>query len=274
MMSAEGCGEPVRKNPRLKAALLASCALAVLAGAAAVAPAAMEEPPLAPGTYRLEMRMATRTRLPLAGLVRSSSVSISMVEIRRDGPHWIQSHRVCRFRSGENAALVRLVFPERFIASLARPTYPLQLTRNGAVWRYQADLGMEHVGYKADHGDGKLPMTPDDPAVYDSDGDNRPGATVILSIPLFPNAELYVVQRGHSILRGRVVEPERVEGGIDVRLFEQRVIGARPSLLHYTPEIMPDSNASRFSLTRVAPQSSCQPLAPAEQTLAEGEADP
>jgi hypothetical protein len=249
-------------------------AFVVVAALAIGTAASTEEPPLAPGSYRLEMHMASKTRLPIAGMVASSSVSISLVEIRRDGGKWIQSHRVCHFRSGENAALVKMVFPERFIASLARPTYGVDLGRDGSGWLYQADLGLEHVGFRPDGAGGKLPTAPDNPSVYDWDGDGRPGATIILSIPLFPSGELYVVQRGHSILHGRVVEPGRVEGGIDVRVFEQRVIGARPAILNYTPEIVPDSAASRFVLTRVALGSTCQSLSPVEQSVAEGEATP
>lgn len=230
-----------------------------------VASAIPDEPVLSPGLYRLEMNMATQSRIPFLGSSRSSSVSVSLVEIRRDGAGLIQSHRVCDFRVKEDSAMVRMVFPEKFIASLARPTYSIQLEQDSAGWRYRADLGTEHIGYRPGQVNGKLPTQPDDPAVYDWDGDGRPGATLKLSVPLLPDGELYVVQRGHSILSGRLTGPGRIEGRIDIRLFEQRVLGAWPSFLNQTPEIEPDPKASWFTLTQLAPGSSCESLRPKER---------
>jgi hypothetical protein len=79
-------------------------------------------------------------------------------------------------------------------------------------------------------------------------------------VPLLPDGELYVVQRGHSVLHGRITQPGRIEGAIDVRNFEHRVLGARPGFLNKSPEIKPDPKESRFSITQVAPGSNCDSL--------------
>lgn len=221
---------------------------------------AQEENVLPPGTYRLEMIMASTTRLPFFGSSKSASKSVSLVQIRRDGDTFIQSHRVCDFRVLEDSAMVKMVFPETFIAALANHTYPIQLERDAQGWRYRADLGIERIGYRGATGDEKLPAKVDDPAVYDWDGDGRPGATLKLSVPLLPDGELYVVQRGHSILNGRIVEPGKVEGAIEVPVFEQRVLEARPSFLNKSPEIKPEPKESRFSLTQIPDESSCDTL--------------
>jgi hypothetical protein len=96
--------------------------------------------------------------------------------------------------------------------------------------------------------------------VFDWDADSRPGATLKLSVPLLPDGELYIVQRGQSVLHGRILGGGRVEGNIEVRRFEQRVIGAWPGFLKQSPEIKHDPQASRFSLTRIAEGSSCESL--------------
>ena len=210
------------------------------------------------GTYRLNMRMVSQTRVPVFGNSRSASVSVSLVEVRREGASLIQSHRVCDFRVDDGAKLIRLVFPEKFIASLAQPAYPVQIEKDGDTWRYRADLGLEHVGYKPGNGADPVPTRADDPTVFDWDNDGRPGATLKLSVPLLPDGELYVVQRGQSILHGNILEPGRVEGTIEVLQFEQHVIGAWPSFLKQSPEIKHDPVASRFSLTRIAPGSTCE----------------
>ena len=221
---------------------------------------AQEDPPLIPGSYRLEMIMASITRIPFFGSSKSASKSVSLVEIRKDGTELIQSHQVCDFRVLEDSAMIKMVFPDKFIAALAKHTYPIRIEKDAQGWRYRADLGIERIGYKAGSGDSKLPTTIDDPAVYDWDGDGHPGATLKLSVPLLPDGELYVVQRGHSVLNGRLSQPGKIEGAIEVDGFEQRVLGAWPSFLNRSPEIEPNPKESRFSLAAISPGSSCETL--------------
>ena len=116
--------------------------------------------------------------------------------------------------------MIKMIFPDKFVAALGKHTYPIQIERDAQGWRYRADLGVERIGYRADAVDGKLPTQIDDPAVYNWDRDGHPGATLILAVPLLPDGELYVVQRGQSILNGRVVTPGRIDGGIEVRSFD------------------------------------------------------
>jgi hypothetical protein len=222
--------------------------------------AAQDDSVLPPGAYRLEMIMATVSRLPFLGSSKSASKSVSMVEVRREGSDLIQSHQVCDFRVLEDSAMIKMVFSDKFVAALAKHTYPIQIEKDAQGWLYRADLGVERIGYRADSADGKLPTKIDDPTVYDWDGDGHPGATLRLSVPLLPDGELYVVQRGQSVLNGRVIAPGRIDGGIEVRSFEHRVLGAKPSFLNRSPEIEPDPKGSRFSISPVPTGSNCESL--------------
>jgi hypothetical protein len=206
------------------------------------------------------MIMASTTRLPFFGSSKSASKSVSLVEVRRDGSGFIQNHRVCDFRVLEDSAMIKMVFPEKFIAALAKHSYPIQLEKDSHGWNYRVDLGIERIGYRANGTEEKLPTKIDDPAVYDWDGDGHPGATLKLSVPLLPDGELYVVQRGQSILTGRVVQPGKIEGGIEVRNFEQRVLGAWPGFLAKSPDIEPDPKESRFSLSQIPVGTTCEAL--------------
>ncbi len=221
---------------------------------------AQEDLPLAPGTYRLEMIMASTTRVPVFGTSKSASKSLSLVEIKRDGTTLIQTHKTCDFRVLEDSKFIKMIFPDKFVAALARHTYPLQFEKDSQGWRYRADLGVERIGYKSSGNEAALPAKIDDPAVYDWDGDGKPAATLKISIPLLPDGEFYVVQRGHSILNGRLVQPGRIEGAIETRLFEQKVLGAWPSFLNQSAEVEPDPKESRFVMTQVAAGSSCESL--------------
>jgi len=244
--------------PRASASTAGALLIAVLLSPPEVL-TAEEENIMPAGFYRLEMIMASTTRVPFFGTSKSASKSDSLVEIRRDGNSLTQSHQVCDFRVVDSA-MIKMVFPEKFIAALARHTYPIQLENDGQGWRYRADLGVERIGYRNNGSEDNLPVKADDPAVFDWDGDGHPGATLTLSIPLLPTGELYIVQRGQSILTGRVVQPGKVEGNIEVRQFDQRVIGAWPGFLAKSPEIEPDPQASRFILSRVAGDSTCDTL--------------
>ncbi len=221
---------------------------------------AQDDSVLPAGAYRLDMIMATVSRLPFFGSSKSASRSMSLVEVRREGSYLIQSHQVCEFRVLEDSALIKMVFPDKFVAALAKHTYPVQLEKDAQGWLYRADLGIERIGYRLDSANDKLPTKIDDPTVYDWDGDGHPGATLRLSVPLLPDGELYVVQRGQSVLVGRVVTPGTIDGEIEVRSFEHRVLGARPSFLNRSPEIEPDPKASRFSMSPVPAGSTCQSL--------------
>ena len=228
--------------------------------------AAQEDQLLPAGTYRLEMIMASTTKIPFFGTSKSASKSVSLVEIRHNVSGIIQNHRVCDFRLLEESAIIKMVFPEKFIAALAKHSYPIQLEKDVQGWSYRADLGVERIGYRANRADEKLPGKIDDPTVFDWDGDGHPGATLKLSVPLFPAAELYIVQRGQSILTGRVIQPGRIEGNLEVREFDQRVLGARPGFLAKSPEIEPNAKDSRFTLSPVPADSTCESLRAVSRT--------
>lgn len=215
--------------------------------------------PLAPGAYRLEMRYESHADLPVIGAVGSATVSTSLVHIHAGDGALEQTHRVCDARFEGAVPGVRIEMPARFVAALGTHTYPITLDADGTAWRYHADLGTEYVGWRRDDR-APLPESPDEPGVYDWDGDGRPAATLRIRLAIAPAGELYVVQRAHSVLEGRLVAPDRVEGRIRVLRFEQAVIGARPGFLRRSPKAIQDAERSRFVLERVEDEAACDDL--------------
>ncbi len=246
--------ETVRRCIGLCFVLLSS--LLCLSGVAA----AQDDNPLPSGMYRLEMILASVTRLPFFGTSKSASRSISLIEVRSDHTGLVQRHEVCDFHVLQNSAMIKMVFPDKFVAALAKHSYPIQVEKDGQEWRYRADLGVERIGFKPSSNGSNLPTKLDDPSVYDWDGDGHPGATLMLSVPLLPDGELYIVQQGHSILNGRITRRGRIEGSIEVRSFEHRVLGAWPGFLNRSPEIVPEPAESRFSIIGIPRDSTCETL--------------
>jgi len=140
--------EPLNEHRHDHARLRARGALALLiyCGLCAKVSNAQEDQILPPGLYRLEMIMASTTRVPFFGKSKSASKSISLVEIKRDGAEVIQSHKACDFRVLDDSKFIKMIFPEKFIAALAKHTYPVQFDKDAQGWRYRADLGVERIG--------------------------------------------------------------------------------------------------------------------------------
>lgn len=226
----------------------------------AAAPAAGSGEPLPPGTYRLEMRVGAHTAIPLLGATETATVSVSRAVIERNGTRLRQTHQVCSVRFEGGVPIVRLSMPPSFIALLGAPSYPVALRYADDAWRYAADLGVERVGYRPADGGDALPRSAADPRVVDADGDGHPGATLRLTIAGLADGELYVVQRGHSALDGRVVARGHAEGRIAVHFFEQELLGAAPGFLARRPDVRLDPTRSTFRLVRVADGTPCAAL--------------
>src|SRR5262245_38844642 len=87
-----------------RCALMRAAGFAIAAlSACPIIAAAQEDNMLPPGLYRLEMIMASTTRVPLFGSSKSASKSVSLVEIHRNGAGLVQNHRVCDFRVLEDS---------------------------------------------------------------------------------------------------------------------------------------------------------------------------
>lgn len=201
------------------------------------------------GPFAMELRLASATRIPLLGSQRSVTTSLLLVDVERTAGGWSQRHRVCDVRVKGPSAL-RMVVPEAFVRGLAVRRYPAVLRGGSGGLRYTADMGLEAIGFDPAASGGTLPRRAGDPGVLDSDGDGSPGATVELRLPATGRARLYIVQRSHLVLTGRETGPDRIEGGVQVLVQEQRTLGADPGFFARTPAIRAEPARSGFTLVR------------------------
>jgi hypothetical protein len=200
------------------------------------------------GSYRLAVRFASFVTLPIVGRVDTVTVSLSRVQVRYWQGQGTQTSRICAMWDASARDFSRVRYPRAFLASLATlDTRPLTRRSPAGDVTYEADLGPQFVGMAEG---ATVPRDADDPAVRDDDRDGRPGVTLPLRLPGFPDAELWIAQRSHLVLRGRLVAPGRVEGGVVVRAFEQAILAARPSLLRRNVDVKADAARSSFVLER------------------------
>lgn len=210
------------------------------------------------GPFAMQLRVATSARLPVVGTQRSVTTSLLLVSWERDGTAGAltQRHRVCDVRMEGGSGGVAPRVPDAFVQSLPSRQYPAEF-RPGQGGRYMADFGLEAIGFDPRLTNGQLPAAPGDAGVLDPDADGRPGATIELRIPVFGRARIYVVQRSHLLLRGSRTEAGRIAGDVEIRLLEQRALGADPALFNHTPAVEPDPARSGFVLVRVPEGTGC-----------------
>jgi hypothetical protein len=207
----------------------------------------------------MELRLASATRLPLLGSQRSVTTSLMLVDVERAGGGWTQRHRVCDVRV-KGSAGVRMIVPDAFVRGLAVRRYPAVLADGAQGVRYTADMGIEAIGFDPAATGGALPLQAHDPGVRDSDRDGSPGATVEIRVPAAGRAKLYIVQRSHLVLSGRETAPDRIEGGVQVLVQEQRTLGADPGFFARTPRIRAEPSRSGFTLVRAPTVRNCEDL--------------
>jgi hypothetical protein len=200
------------------------------------------------GRYALEMRVASVARVPVMGEQRSVTRSLLLVEVERRGGRLVQRQRVCDVAI--RTPKVRMTVPDAFVQALAPREYTAEVRGDASQGRYSADPGVEYVGYDPRLTGGTLPADARSPGVVDSDGDGAPGVTVVGHFPVVGKVRIFVAQRAHVVLHGRRTSDDRVEGGVEVRLLEQRTLGASNRIFARTLPLGPDPAASGFTMVR------------------------
>lgn len=204
-------------------------------------PLAAAAPPDLSGTWQVELTLVSATDLPVIGAVRSTTESVLWATVTGDRVSW--STCSVRIRGATNRA--RTVVPQAFVRSVPVRAGAMDLVQGPAGWMFTLDMGRFDLGFQG-------PRVPDDaadPAVRDFDGDGQPGATIVIEAPILQRAEVYVVQRAHTLLAGTVDE-EGVHGGVITLELHQRTLGASHWALDASPTIRPLDTESAFRMVR------------------------
>ena len=177
--------------------------------------------------YALEMRVVTEAQIPVLGLRRIVTRSYSSVEFARDETSgWTQTFLACGIE-GDGG---QIEFPSSFVRSIPPKTSSFQWTDG----HYRSDTGAAFIGIRSPVP--QLPVAIDDPLVFDADQDGYPGVTVNLTLPMFGNVRLYLVQANHSKLDGTVVDGE-IRGQAELVRLETRTLGASINLFAVNPPV-------------------------------------
>ena len=214
--------------------------------------------PLLPGRYGMVVDTATIQKLPFLGRTPGGSRGWLIGDLRHtpDGPR-LRMETCDVIVTGLKGKEGRVDVPRAFIDSIPVNDRPVVLSaRSRGDWELRIDMGLNTVGFDP-QASATMPTEADDPAVRDTDGDGKPGATMKLQIPLFGDIDLYVVQKAHITLRGTVGPGGPAAGGIDYAMLEQATIGATHELFAATPPMWPDPSRSGFVMVALPDSTTC-----------------
>jgi hypothetical protein len=153
------------------------------------------------------------------------------------------------------------IIPKPWVTALPVKEYPLQIEQVAdGSWSYKADLLPLRIGYDPKLTGDELPQDMDSPGVIDWDGDGKPAATVYLDMNVLGKVEVYLVQAANTILEGRVVSADSIQGQMLTTELRQRTIGATNRLFVTNPVVKPYPPESTFSMVRVPLDSTCEDL--------------
>jgi len=214
------------------------------------------------GTWYLRIRTATDARIPIIGTTRIKSTTHLLATIKDLDGTLMQRQKTCIVDTRPSRSITRTVLPKAFIDHLPVKSYPIEIREaQSGKWNYRADLIQQYVGYNGKEANGKIPENADDPSVFDWDEDGKPGASVMVDIPLFGKVGIYMVQTNHTVLKGKVVSADRVEGKTHQLVLKQRTIGADNRLLAANPTLTVGKGHDQFEMMRIAEGSTCTDIA-------------
>ena len=220
------------------------------------------EPSSIDGTWYLRIRTATNAKVPIIGntYIRSTTHLLITIESTENGHQ--QTQQTCIVDNRPSRSITRTVLPDAFIAHLPVKTYPIAVeARPDGTRTYNADLKQQYVGYDGKKANGVIPERASDPAVFDWDEDGKPGASVLVDIPIFGQVRIYMVQTNHTFLSGKFTSNNTVEGVTHQRLLQQRTIGADNRLLAANPKLTIGQGHDKFELMRIEAGSDCDDIA-------------
>jgi hypothetical protein len=167
--------------------------------------------PLTPdGTWVLWTETVTCVKvlgIELNGVAEQLSL-VSLEE--RGGGVVAHRYRPCHIAQSPIVGLATVI-PDRLTEAVPEQTWLALLDGTEAGAGYQSQTYIELWAVRLDDPEQEpLPVSADDPRVYDMDQDGHPGGTLVLGNDL---CRMYVIQRAMKRWKGRVTSAVRVEGG-------------------------------------------------------------
>ncbi|MCX7750167.1 MAG: hypothetical protein N2320_01150 [Candidatus Bipolaricaulota bacterium] len=225
--------------------------------------AAQELPPFdLTGTWAVMQVTSDLVVYPFVGQRTRTTTLVLRVEMEQRGRAVRVRETHCLADIDDGTGLVVTEITDAFLRSIGVVERGATLEPAGGGWRFVLPWGTAVHGARLANPTGDpLPTSPDDPRVFDQDGDGKPGITVPVRILGLISGEVYAVQRLTKFLEGTVVSPDLVRGLI-TWTNEQVTIGASNPFLKTDAQaqVDPVRERSYFVAVRIPPTTTCDDL--------------
>lgn len=210
------------------------------------------------GRWIKELVLTSTYRIALVTRFTNTATTHLLVDIEQEGRELEFKTQVCRIELDDTAPGFRPEISDDFRRSLPEGRRRATLTPRNGEWAIQVHRAWDVQGVRMSDPDHEsLPDSPDDPRVFDQEGDGRPGFTVAIHGPL--GGTIQLARRNWDHLSGRVHNPDSISGKV-IWQSEQVVLDASRRLLRTSPTTTPDLDRSTFRMRRIPPNTTCDDL--------------
>lgn len=196
------------------------------------------------GTWAMFSEMVSC--VDFVGTQSNVTLTTARVELTQDGLQIHEARSTCKIESSVMFGLLTVI--PQAVLDAVNPYYVDSFVLGqyeGAGYATEAELRIWGVHLADPYED--LPVSADDPRVFDADNDGLPGVTITFDGGF---CEMYVIQRSINFYNGVVVSPQEITGTL-VSLTKQNVLDASTSMCAVGYVTRPYNELNRFRLVRV-----------------------
>ena len=218
------------------------------------------------GQWVMELVSLSDTPVPIVDKVTAKTFTLVLVDVEQKENHLMLKETVCRLDTQLEMSVVQMTPSKHFTRALSGKKRKAHLV-HGAEGGFELIINPRTIVHSArleEPATEPLPTTPDDPRVYDADGDGHPGMTMRFSGLII--GEAYLVQRTQSHMRGQFISPEHIKGPMTWRT-EQSIVDVSNPFLQFAPK--PKAGEGRsdsfFVMRKSATKKTCANASYSEQ---------
>jgi hypothetical protein len=204
---------------------------------------------------------------PVLGRSAVTTTTVLRLRMTASGRDLAVAVEACSIQQDTGLSIISVMFPEELVKRAGRFDANGSLRwEEGELRYFQPRRWLIFGARLADVEEDALPADATDERVLDQDGDGKPGVTV--QVRGLVNADLYLVQRGWTTLRGVATGGNRIDGRIQWG-EDHVVLGSNSALLTSLPGSVPDPepDASSFRTTRIDESTDCAAIVADQEHL-------
>ena len=187
------------------------------------------------GQWVMELVSLSDTPVPIVDTVTTKTFTLVLVDVEQKENHLMLHETVCRLDTQLEMSVVQMNPSKHFTRALSGKIRKAHLV-HGEEGGFELVINPRTIVHSARLESPRsepLPTSPDDPRVFDADGDGHPGMTMKFSGLVI--GEAYLVQRTQSHMRGQFHSPEHVEGPMTWQT-EQSILDVSNPFLKFAPK--------------------------------------